>query len=257
VQPVKASAVDPRPWLNRFQELAPRRGFRVEKFGEIDGYPLLALTKRTPGPRPRIYFSAGIHGDEPAGPATLLQLLEEDFFKAQANWFICPLLNPAGLARGTRENAAGLDLNRDYRGTKTAEVSAHIAWLNAQPRFDVAVCLHEDWEFPGFYIYEVNTSKLPSVAEELIEEVAKVCAIELREIIDERAAKQGIIRPTISPQERELWPEALYLAEHHTDVCFTTESPSSQSLPLRVAAQRAALNVVVTQLQHTFATKVR
>ena len=32
---------------------------------------------------------------------------------ARANWFGTPLLNPAGLARGIRENAAGLDLNSD------------------------------------------------------------------------------------------------------------------------------------------------
>ncbi|HEU5077576.1 MAG TPA: M14 family metallocarboxypeptidase [Opitutaceae bacterium] len=250
MQPVKASEIDPHALSKTFQELAPKRGFRVEEFGRVAGFPLIALTKRTPGVRPRIYLSGGIHGDEPAGPMTLLQLLQDDFFAAQANWFICPMLNPVGLARGIRENADGIDLNRDYRNTpKSAEIRAHVAWLARQPRFDAALCLHEDWEFPGFYVFELNYKNRRSIAEALIEDVSKVCSIELREIIDEREAKQGIIRPSIGPAEREQWPEAIYLSEHHTDLCFTTESPSSQPMPMRVAAQSAAIGVVVRETE--------
>src|ERR1039458_9032378 len=95
------SAFDPLAVAARFDAAARAAGFRVEKFGETPSGPLLALTKRTVGPRPRIYLSAGIHGDEPAPPLALLRLFERGFFDARAVWFICPLLNPVGLARGT------------------------------------------------------------------------------------------------------------------------------------------------------------
>jgi murein tripeptide amidase MpaA len=72
-------------------------------------------------------------------------LLERGFFDARAVWFLCPLLNPVGLAHGTRENAGGLDLNRDYLHPASTEVRAHTAWLQRQPRFDLALILHEDW----------------------------------------------------------------------------------------------------------------
>jgi protein MpaA len=153
------SAIDPMAIAVRFDAAARAAGFRVEKFGKTPSGPLLALTKRTAGPRPRIYLSAGIHGDEPAPPLALLRLIERGLFDARAVWFICPLLNPAGLARGTRENTDGLDLNRDYRSMASAEIRAHVAWLQRQPRFDLAVLVHEDWEAKGFYLYEVNRTQ--------------------------------------------------------------------------------------------------
>jgi len=128
----------------QFADAGRAAGFRVERYGESEGCPLFALTRRTPGPRPRLYLSTGIHGDEPAPPLALLRLIERGFFDRRAHWFLCPLINPAGLARGTRENADGLDLNRDYKDCRSAEIRAHIAWLERQPPFDFTMCLHED-----------------------------------------------------------------------------------------------------------------
>jgi protein MpaA len=216
-------------------------GFDIETFGEESGCPLLALTRRTPGPRPRIYLSAGIHGDEPAGPLALLEMLGAGIFDDRATWFICPLLNPAGFRKRTRENTAGLDLNRDYRNTRSAEIEAHIAWLQRQPNFDATFCVHEDWEAKGYYLYEQNPLGRPSLAEPMLAAVARVCPIDPSGLIDEREAVGGIIRPVIDPWQRELWPEAIYLRLHHTTLGYTIESPSGFPLAQRIAAHRAAL----------------
>ncbi|PTY02458.1 succinylglutamate desuccinylase [Opitutaceae bacterium EW11] len=247
--PVKASSgADPTALLSRFREIAPKQGFTVVEYGEIAGYPLLALTRRTAGVLPRIYLSAGSHGDEPAGPEALIKLLEAGFFDRRAVWFICPLLNPTGLARGTRENADGVDLNRDYRRPKTVEIAAHVAWLQKQPSFDLTFCLHEDWETSGFYLYELNGHRKPGFAEAMIQAVSTVCPIELSELIDGRPGKDGIIRPEDDPAKRELWPEAIYLRAHHGPRSYTTESPSMRPLPQRVAAQCLAVETAVRLL---------
>ena len=243
-----APTIDPPALVAQFAALAVMRGFRVERFGDIAGCPLLALTKRTPGPRPRIYLSAGIHGDEPAPPLALLRLLERNVFDHRATWFICPLLNPAGFPRGTRENAAGLDLNRDYRLTQSAEVAAHRRWLEAQPNFDLALCLHEDWEATGTYLYELNPAHRPSLAEPIITAIARHHIIDPAELIDGRPAKAGIIRPDADPATRELWPEAIYLRAHHTAQTYTFETPSSQPLETRIAAQCLAVETAIACL---------
>src|SRR4051812_9145318 len=105
------NTLDVTDFTPRIQAAAIATGFRVESFGAIAGQPLFALAKRTPGSRPRVYISAGIHGDEPAPPLTLLRLIERGVFDTRAVWFICPLLNPVGFLRQTRENAEGIDLN--------------------------------------------------------------------------------------------------------------------------------------------------
>jgi protein MpaA len=244
---VKAAPVlDPLAFAARVETAARAAGFRVERFGAAVGAPLLALTKRTPGPRPRIYLSAGIHGDEPAGPLALLELIAAGAFDARATWFICPLLNPAGFLRAVRENADGLDLNRDYRHLKSQEIVAHVAWLRGQPNFDLTLCLHEDWESGGFYLYELNPHGRPSLAPAMLRAVAEVCPIETATVIDGReVAEPGIIRPLTDPLQRELWPESIYLRAHHAALSYTIESPSARPLAERVAALRAAVEAAI------------
>jgi hypothetical protein len=224
-------------------------GFRVERFGEQAGTPLFALTKRTPGPRPRIYLSAGIHGDEPAPPLALLAMLEAGIFDDRAVWFLCPMLNPAGFMGATRENAEGLDLNRDYKDLRSAEIRAHAAWLNRQPNFDLTLCVHEDWESKGFYLYELNPAGRPTLAKAMIEAASKVCPIEAAAVIDGRPTDEpGIIRPVSDPLMRETWPEAIYLRSHHTTLSYTIESPSAFPLDQRIATLRAAVEAALRQL---------
>jgi|GEM_PF-431067 len=201
---------------------------------------------------PRIYISSGIHGDEAAGPLALLELLAEGFFDDRAHWFICPVLNPLGLARGTRENPDGLDLNRDYLAPRSAEIRAHLAWLQRQPPFDLTLCLHEDWESTGFYLYEHNPNKRPSLAPALLDSVLPHLPIEPETTIDGRDVDEpGILRPKITAAEMPTWPEALYLREHGlSDLGYTTETPSSLPLPQRVAAQKALIATALTTLLH-------
>jgi protein MpaA len=245
---VKAPPLDPTALVARFEAAGAKAGFRSESFGTTASCALIALTRRTAGPRPRIYLSAGIHGDEPAPPLALLALLEAGEFDGRATWFICPLLNPDGIARGTRENASGADLNRDYRHLESPEVRSHVRWLESQPNFDLAVCVHEDWESTGFYLYELNPAKRPSLAEPMIAAVKKVCPIDPSPLIEGREARGGIIRPTANPLEREKWPEAIYLQAHHTGLSYTIESPSALALETRVAALRAALRTAIARV---------
>jgi protein MpaA len=242
---VKAAPIDPVALAAQFERAAAKAGFRREVFGAVGDCPLFALTKRTAGVRPRIYLSAGIHGDEPAPPLALLSLLESGDFDARATWFLCPMLNPSGLARGVREDAEGRDLNRDYRSFAAPESRAHAAWLRSQPNFDLAICVHEDWETSGFYLYELNPDQRPSLAEAMIKAVKKACPIELAPLIEGRESVGGIIRPELNPAVRELWPEAIYLQLNHTRLSYTIESPSALPLETRLAALRTAIRTAV------------
>ncbi len=248
---VKATPFDPAATADRFSVAGRVAGFRIEQYGEIDGFPLIALTKRAPGQRPRIYISAGMHGDEPAPPLTLLTLLETGFFDERATWFICPILNPTGLVRGTRENATGLDLNRDFFDIQAAETRAHICWLQRQPPFHLTLCIHEDWESTGYYLYELNPHQRPSLAEPILAAVRAFCPIDESPVIDGRTtAAPGIIRPIDDPLLRETWPEAIYLRAHHTTISYTLESPSAFPLESRITAHRAAITSATMRLIH-------
>jgi hypothetical protein len=197
---------------------------------------------------PRIYISTGIHGDEPAGPLAVRQLLRENAWPAGLDLYLCPCLNPTGFTMNRRENHEGLDLNRQYLATEAEETVAHIAWLSRQPSFDLCLCVHEDWESDGFYVYEQNPDQQPSLAEAIIARVGEVCPIDRSEVIEGRPAHNGIIRPSIDPRTRPQWPEAFFLIMHKTRLSYTVEAPSDFPLAARVAALTVAVNTALESI---------
>lgn len=226
-------------------QAAAAHGWEVERLPAAEDLQLLALRRQRPGSRHRVYLSTGIHGDEPAGPLAMRQLIEADAWPAECDLWLCPCLNPSGFPLNRRESREGKDLNRDYRQPATPEIRAHTDWLARQPAFDLSLCLHEDWESHGFYVYELNPSGLPSLAEIIIEAVARVCPIDLSPIIEGREASGGIIRPSLDPRSRPDWPEAFHLIQFKTRLSYTLEAPSDFPLPVRVAALVAAVNAAL------------
>jgi hypothetical protein len=226
-------------------ECSRRLGWEVDELPASADLKLVALRHHVARPRRRLYISTGIHGDEPAGPLAIRELLRANPWPADADLWICPCLNPTGFAMNRRENAAGVDLNRDYRHLQSPETRAHAAWLERQPAFDLTLCLHEDWEAHGFYLYELNPDHQPSLAEDMIDAVAAVCPIDLSPEIEGRPAHGGIIRPDLDPAQRPQWPEAFHLLCHKTRHSYTLEAPSDFALPVRVAALTAAVRVAL------------
>jgi murein peptide amidase A len=216
--------------------VAAAHGWVVESFSVGSCPELMALTRRVPEARRRVYLSSGIHGDEPAGPLAVLELLRQNAWPADTEVRVVPCLNPTGFALHRRENAEGRDLNRDYRNPVSGEVRAHIAWLERQPEFHCTFCLHEDWEAQGFYLYELNPEGQPSQAGRMVEAVSKVCPVDGAEVIDGWPALLGIIRPEFNPATRLEWPEAFYLVKHKTRHSYTLEAPSDYGMEVRVSA---------------------
>ena len=241
--------IDIRAVLREIESAAHLHGWTSEIFHEQADLKWLALRRkpevRGQKPEVRIYISAGIHGDEPASPLAALRLLKENHWPEHVEIFLVPCLNPVGYALNRRENTDGIDLNRDYRNPKSAEARAHIAWLERQPKFDLYLCLHEDWESHGFYLYEQNLDAKPSLAEKMIGAVSEVCPIDQSENIEGRPAQGGIIRPLLNPLERPDWPEALYLISHKSRQGYTLEAPSDFPVKTRVNALVAAVNAAV------------
>lgn len=234
--------------LDELQQLARTCGWQSEEFHRADDFPLLALhrlAKHQPRRNFRVYISTGIHGDEPAGPLAALQLLRDDNWPDTAEIILLPCLNPQGFAHNKRENLQGLDLNRDYLQPQSPEIRAHVAWLEKQSPFDLCLCLHEDWESHGFYLYELNPAQQPSLAEPIIAAVTKVCPIDPSPIIEGRDAQGGIIRPNLDPRTRPLWPESFWLLQHKTQLSYTLEAPSDFPLQTRVNALVAGVNAAL------------
>ena len=120
-----------------------------------------------------------------------MRLIKENNWPDNAEIVLLPCLNPAGFANNKRENGQGIDLNRDYLKSQSPEIRAHVEWLKKQSPFDLCLCLHEDWESQGFYLYELNPDQKASLSDAMVAAVSKVAPIDPSVIIEGREAQGG------------------------------------------------------------------
>jgi murein peptide amidase A len=239
-------------WLVRsWRSVARRCGWRCEVLYEVEGWPCLALRKGRQQGR-GWYFSAGIHGDEPAPPLALLAWAQTDLPAfAEAEGVIFPCLNPWGLQHNSRTNERGQDLNRRWHHSRHPQIRAVQKFLGSE-QFRFALCLHEDFDARGIYLYEpwLVGKKLRgrNWGAELLGAGAQFLPIDSRREIDGRQVNRRghFFREVAGEEFLEMgWPEAIYLAFRHATRSLTFETPSERDLAVRVAAHVAVIQKAV------------
>ena len=79
----------------------------------VDGRPLVAIHRDAPEPALRVLVVGCIHGNETAGIPIARRLAAAAAPRRTELWVV-PTINPDGVAAGTRGNARGVDLNRNF-----------------------------------------------------------------------------------------------------------------------------------------------
>ena len=147
-------------WTTHDEELAflaavarGSRRVRSETIGRTEqGRPLqLVSVGARDTRRPTVLLIGSQHGNEPAGRETALALLRDLAFTtdpvlvrqlAQQSVLIVPSANPDGRQANTRENSAGVDINRDHLALTQPESRA-IATVLRDRGPDLVLDLHE------------------------------------------------------------------------------------------------------------------
>jgi protein MpaA len=91
---------------------APQESPRVLVGHSVRGRPIVAYERGDPS-APVTLVVGVIHGSEPAGLAVIRDLRTMPL-PAGVHLWVVPTVNPDGLAAGTRQNAHGVDLNRNW-----------------------------------------------------------------------------------------------------------------------------------------------
>ncbi len=218
---------------------------------EVGGarYPMHLVQLGEPGPyKLRVVISAGIHGDEPAGVEAALRFIEHNVANpsllSHYHFVIFPCDNPYGWERGTRENSQGRDLNRQFRIRQPSPEIELISLGLEGKQADLVYEMHEDYDSPGFYLYEFGDDPVAYLGESIVHEISSFgYPINRNRIIERRRASNGIIRLNTSTYRKTRLPKSFYAHRECGGQVLTLETPST-FLPLedRVRIHLLGLN---------------
>jgi protein MpaA len=233
-----------RSLLESFDEVAASRRFRKSSLGHR-GVDELAfwIREAEEGSGPTVFLSSGIHGDEPCGPLAIREFLRTTDLPSSVEWVLAPLLNPSGLRAGTRTNAEGIDLNRDFLRRRSWEVNSVIDWWSGRNRWPTLhLSLHEDWEADGFYVYEINSCGAAPLGARVVERLAALFPLqEIGPVDEHELSAPGLILHAPEPDEPEGWPEAIWLSKRAPVLSLTFEAPGTYGTRMRRAGLMAAI----------------
>lgn len=230
-----------------WQRVAQQASLQTTVLGHAEELEVMAFESAACAPEQApIYLSAGVHGDEVAGAWGLLQWAQANIALLKREAFtLSPCMNPKGLVLNTRADHRGQDLNRRFHITRDPLISAWQKFIKALPP-RLSLCLHEDFDGQGCYVYELSHGRKVLCAP-VLAQVESVLPHDPRRDIDGQQASRGIIRRTLLPPKFN-GPEAIVLYKLGCPVTLTFETPSEFSLDDRIAAQRTFIDASLEHL---------
>jgi len=207
---------------------------------------------------PVVTLSAGVHGDEPAGPWSLLSIVRDGLLDRRFTYRIWPCTNPSGYARGIRENAEGDDINRSFqRGGTTPEARAMLT-ANRDRHFALSLDLHEDFEAQGYYCYEPAMDGMTPFGAGMIAALDDA-AFPIQEFDDafeigyppaahhlRTFARGRIINDPVAERAFfDVTPYSIALLKRAASFALTLESPRSRPWDERIAMHRTAVTTIL------------
>lgn len=223
--------------IRQWREVGRAAGLAMRGLCRVDGLPVHWLeSKAARRGEPLVYLSAGVHGDEPGATSGLLTWAQQNTgLLARDSFLIFPCLNPHGLLHNTRADHRGLDLNRRFHLDNDPVCGPWRRVLTGRA-MRLAICLHEDYDACGAYVYELSRKPRGWSREPLQFSASARLPVDSRTRIDGRAAHDGVIQRKKSPRGLPGLPEAVAIYELGCPVSLTFETPSEFALDDRAQA---------------------
>lgn len=107
------------------------------------------------GEDPKLLIHSGTHGDEAEVTEFVMEALIKHE-KSLPSFIFVPEVTPSGVAKNTRRNGSGRDMNREFfSNSPDPEVQANIEAMGGG-QFEIFVSFHEDSELMAYYLYDVG-----------------------------------------------------------------------------------------------------
>lgn len=221
-------------FIKSLKDVCIKRKLKLKNIGSIQDYPIYQIIINNFSPINTICFSAGIHGDEIAGPLSILKFLKEyNLNKIKGNRLIIfPVANPFGFDKQKRRNCLNKDLNRHFcdRNLNNENKILYNSIKNKNINFFHA--LHEDVDETKFYLYAFERKQ-----EKIYREILKLAKLYVP--INTAYGSNGLI----INQKDGSFEDRLFRDGIPFSMC--TEIPGKYSLKKKINLNIKLMNLVI------------
>ena len=224
-------------------KVCKEKGFTINKIGSIGKnkeYSMFKIVINNHLNKRVVCFSAGIHGEEPAGPFAVLSFLKKFNLKKfrKIKIIIFPVANPYGFDKGIRRNFLNKDLNGHFCHKKLTGENKILYNSIKREKIFFFHALHEDEGLKRFYLYNFE-NKEEKIYRDAIKLAKKYFPIKLNRSIYGDPARNGLIvnRKDGSFEDRLFRNGAVY------SMC--TETPEARPFNQRVRCNVDIMNLVL------------
>lgn len=158
-------------YTNRLLAVTAQKRLWLTVLGKVEEHPIwLVRTSMVYNKKiPHILIAAGFHGEEKAGPLTIMRWLETKQVPNKIDLSFLPVANPVGFDTGQRYNNTGLKSNAGFchpeiGDAPSAEGQILLANEGSLKRLsrDGFLSLHEDIKVKEYYCYSYEPYDQPS-----------------------------------------------------------------------------------------------
>ena len=196
----------------------------------------------------KVFICGGVHGDEPAGPeavlATMTEVANDPSKYEHVDIDFVPLVNPSGWIDGTRLNAAGEDINRDFHLLISQEAIIINDYLSSRGRYKLMIDHHEDPKYPGFYMMTYGSNHLSLISD--VTQKVKKSGYPLRSF--KRNEGYFDVSKKKMPKLRNKTIMS-YARSHYSKMAYQIESPTSPNMRDRTIMHSMADQELIRSLR--------
>lgn len=231
-------------FLQNLKHICVKRKFKLKKIdsvGKNREYPLFSITLNdTYNPKKIVCFSAGIHGNEIAGPLAIIRFLET-FDTRQfrdIKIIIFPIENPSGFDRHKSRNYLNRDLNRHFCDKILSGENKILYNKVKNESIFFFHALHEDVDKTCFYLYNFE-KKEEEIYRNVIKVAKKYFPIDTNRKIYKDKAINGLVinRRDGSFEDR--------MSRDGTPYSMCTETPGKKPLAKRIELNVKIMNLIL------------
>jgi protein MpaA len=225
------------------KKVCKRKQIIIEKIGFLNKYPKYKIVIEPKNHKKTACFSAGIHGEEIAGPLAIIDFIKEIKKPKYTKIIILPVAAPEAFDKKTRSIKGQENINRLFCNNSKKENKILISAIEKE-KIDFFHALHEDYEAEDFYMYNFQKNRYEEkIYLKIIKLASKYFKINNAKKIENLPALKGRI---INIQDGS-FEDKVYRNGAKYSMC--TETPMKQRLKKRIKANKEIMKLVINFLE--------